>query len=244
MYISIDMDNLRVVHKHPDVGVMCALVHIELHTSHVRIEPVERAQFTTSLTHSEAEQLYRNTCGNDPRKVTPYQLTALLYEAVDSLPVSDVVPGEVLAQAELIPDHSEVAFKYVKGSKRPGNQPELFPMQTAPTACIDTSVARFRAARAAAPDKGLPSATLAAAPKTTAQPRTAAPSAPRGSGVRATIWEVADSLWNGAGNPTAKGEVLALRKQMMDVLEAEHGVKRTSSSNELGQWQKARVAVS
>lgn len=63
----------------------------------------------------------------------------------------------------------------------------------------------------------------------------------RSSGVRDKIWEVADRMWEEAGKPTDKRAVLALRKCMMDALERQD-VKRTSSSNELGNWQKARIA--
>jgi len=59
--------------------------------------------------------------------------------------------------------------------------------------------------------------------------------------VREKIWAVADRMWEEAGRPTDKSKVLALRKQIMDTLEQD-GVKRTSSSNELGNWQKARIA--
>ena len=59
--------------------------------------------------------------------------------------------------------------------------------------------------------------------------------------MREKIWAVADRMWEEAGKPIEKGTVLALRKDIMNVLEQD-GVKRTSSSNELGNWQKARIA--
>ena len=64
----------------------------------------------------------------------------------------------------------------------------------------------------------------------------------RTAGVRGVIWDHADKVWEAAGKPTNKGVVMALRKQMMTELEG-MGVKRTSSSNELGNWMKARVPV-
>lgn len=56
----------------------------------------------------------------------------------------------------------------------------------------------------------------------------------------AQIWAVADQMWEAVGKPTDKATVLTLRKAIMDRLEAS-GIKRTSSSNELGSWQKARI---
>lgn len=64
----------------------------------------------------------------------------------------------------------------------------------------------------------------------------------RASGVRAIIWDHADKVWSAAGSPSDKATVLALRKQMMAELENQ-GVKRTSSSNELGNWMKTRIPV-
>lgn len=70
---------------------------------------------------------------------------------------------------------------------------------------------------------------------------TRAPGAPRKAGTRDVIWKRADELWSSAGKPTDVPTVLKLRKEWMNVLEKE-GVKKTTSSSELGNWQKDRVA--
>ena len=69
---------------------------------------------------------------------------------------------------------------------------------------------------------------------------TVAPSAPR-SGNRATIFEVADRMWNDAGSPKDTSVVLPLRKTIMAELEANNGIKKTTSSTALGEWQKLRL---
>jgi hypothetical protein len=69
---------------------------------------------------------------------------------------------------------------------------------------------------------------------------TQAKTAPR-TGNRAVIWEVADRMWNEAGSPLDVPRMLELRKAIMDNLGAEHGIKRTTSSTALGEWQKARL---
>lgn len=66
------------------------------------------------------------------------------------------------------------------------------------------------------------------------------PSAPR-SGNRATIFEVADRMWNESGAPKDVPAVLQLRKTIMAELEASHGIKKTTSSTALGEWQKLRL---
>ena len=55
------------------------------------------------------------------------------------------------------------------------------------------------------------------------------------------MWGVADREWEAAGKPNDVSVVLKLRKEVMNILEKDHAVKRTTSSNELGAWQKARV---
>lgn len=69
---------------------------------------------------------------------------------------------------------------------------------------------------------------------TTGEPRQ------RMSGAKEIIWAKADDMWSAAGKPTDKGVVLKLRKDIMDALEKD-GVNRNSASNELGNWQKARI---
>lgn len=55
--------------------------------------------------------------------------------------------------------------------------------------------------------------------------------------VKSQIHGIANEMWNAAGRPTDVAVLRKLRKTMMDVLE-QQGVKRTSASTELGQWQK------
>lgn len=61
------------------------------------------------------------------------------------------------------------------------------------------------------------------------------------SGARAVIWEVADAAWQAAGSPVDLPTVLAMRKKLMQALEFIHGVKKTTSSTALGEWQKIRL---
>lgn len=58
---------------------------------------------------------------------------------------------------------------------------------------------------------------------------------------KAVIWRIADQLWEAAGKVTIKEEVLKLRKIIMDNLETNFGIKRTSASSELANWHKNRA---
>lgn len=58
---------------------------------------------------------------------------------------------------------------------------------------------------------------------------------------RALIFEFADRMWNDNGAPKDSATVLALRKTIMAELEVQRGIKKTTSSTALGEWQKLRL---
>lgn len=239
MYLSIDRDNLKFLHKHPDVTVVCNLVHIEAPHVAICVTPYDIPSFLGDFTDMELKMLYRNTTGHDHTGHSGSALRAILAELAERLPTTDVNAFEVDRQAACIPEDSAEPMQYVRGATRPGKPGELFPLRAERNPDEDVVAA---AAKLRAPQRPAPVANSSTAPAPAARPQRA-PASPRQGGVRGTIWEVADAMWEKEGKPTTKAEVLALRKRMMEVLESDHGVKRTSSSNELGQWQKARVAV-
>jgi len=63
------------------------------------------------------------------------------------------------------------------------------------------------------------------------------PNARRGS-VGPTIHRVATEMWEAAGSPRDTTTILTLRQSIMKVLNDEHSIKISTSSNELGRWQK------
>jgi len=70
------------------------------------------------------------------------------------------------------------------------------------------------------------------------RPRTAS----RGS-VGPIIHNVATKMWEEAGQPQDVSTILQLRQKIMKVLNDEHSIKMTTSSNELGRWQKGLVTI-
>lgn len=64
------------------------------------------------------------------------------------------------------------------------------------------------------------------------------PATARKPSVKHTIHTVANNMWDVAGKPRDPKLLLKLRKMIMDKLENEFNIKRTSASTELGQWQK------
>jgi hypothetical protein len=45
-------------------------------------------------------------------------------------------------------------------------------------------------------------------------------------------------MWEAAGSPRDTTTILTLRQSIMKVLNDEHSIKISTSSNELGRWQK------
>lgn len=223
MYVSLDMQNMRIVHKHSSVNAVCGLVHIELPDVAVNVCPIDMT--VKHKTDMEIKMLFRSCFPGQADHMPVSEMKTKILQFAEEFPVTDLDELEVKRQADSIRDGDKKAYKYVKGSFRASRPAELFADATGDAVRAGATVPASSAARPARP---------AAAPR-------AATGAPRASGVREKIWAVADRMWEEAGKPIEKSTVLALRKDIMNALEQD-GVKRTSSSNELGNWQKARIA--
>lgn len=217
------MQNMRIVHKHSSVNAVCGLVHIELPDVAVNVCPIDMT--VTHKTDMEIKMLFRSCFPGQADHMPVAEMKSKILQFAEEFPVTDLDELEVKRQADSIRDGDKKAYKYVKGSFRASRPAELFADATGDAVRAGATVPASSAVWPVRP---------AAAPR-------AANSAPRASGVREKIWAVADSMWEEAGKPTEKSKVLTLRKQIMDALE-QQDVKRTSSSNELGNWQKARIS--
>lgn len=252
MYVTIDCDNLRFLRKHPDVLLLSNLAWIETPHISISIQPCDSPSFLSSFTDLELKMLYRNTTGQDQRFYGD-ALRAVFMELVQGMPLFVGTASEVERQAALIPIDNDVPYLYIAGASKPARQADLFelPYHTSPSLPSEPATASLgkRAASILYPNAQTQAAQYAAqvaeqrstpaTPQAKSAPRVAG--TPRAGGVRDTVWSVADAMWELEGKPTERTLVLALRKRVMLVLEEEHAVKRTSSSNELGNWQKNRI---
>ena len=210
MYVSLDMQNMKIVHKHSSVNAVCGLVHIELPDVAVNVCPIDMT--VKHKTDMEIKMLFRSCFPGQADHMPVAEMKSKILQFAEEFPVTDLDELEVRRQADSIRDGDKKAYKYVKGSFHASRPAELFADATGDAVRAGATVPASSAARPV-----------------------------RASGVREKIWAVADRMWEEAGKPTEKSTVLALRKDIMSALEQD-GVKRTSSSNELGNWQKARIA--
>lgn len=239
MFVSIDMEGLRVLHAHTDQDAVWGLVYIECaDLNHIRVDSTERPHFLSSLSHLELKMLYQNITGVALPWADELALREAVGAACECLTPRQVRMSEIDAQIEFVAPDVEAgrkAYKYVYGSNRAAERRELFPLKGSPLSTERLALAQQ------APQRYLPPSAPAppAAPVSRPQGPRFAPPAKAGT-VRPKIWAVADRMWEAAGRPTDKSVVLNLRRQMMTALE-EEGIKKTSSSNELGNWMKDRV---
>lgn len=223
MFVSIDMQNLDILHKHPKTSVLFNLAHIEVPKSFVKITDTVAA--VRGLTELEKKMMVR--------KYAPDKLHEnhedVLCGYIDAMPVVDVDEEEVKLQASVIRPADNHAYKYVKGAilkrKQAAAPPPLTPQaQNTTTPTLTPTAQPKPAITQIEQSEQYRQMTL----KT------------RSSGVRDAIWDKADEMWEAAGKPTDLTTILKLRKEIMNVLE-DDGIKRNSASNELGKWQKQRL---
>lgn len=247
MYITIDLQNLIFMHKVVDYKTACNLCFIEARHVPYAIEPLSAKSWLSNLTDMEMKMLYRNTTGKEIHYLGSF-LRAILCELAYRLPETEVVAFEAERQAAMLNEDSPHGYEYVSGAYTPAlngytiealtgtpapNEPEIgargapyYPARTAPLVSASSGTRAQGATSTGA---------------ARARPAQRASGAPRSSGSRSIIFEVADKIWEEAGKPNDLSTVLTLRREMMKVLESEHGVKKTTSSTALGTWQKQRI---
>jgi hypothetical protein len=206
MYISIDRDKTRFMHKHADFRTVCNLDYIGQVLKRTDVEPItDGTQFLTHWTDLELALLYKRATGQTVCPHIGSVLRAVLLEMASNLAYIDADPAEAEAQAAWIEARAAQGddvsdYQYVRGAKTPGRKTSLF----AHNACEilppehAANIARARitaqATRAAAQAHAQAAAQAQAAVTRPAEPKPARPSAgaPR-SGVCKLIWEALDA---------------------------------------------------
>lgn len=247
MYILVDTDTMKVMAKHPnfqrlhEYGILCC-------SESAFVLPLEIDHIYKEFTDVQIQLMYINLTGN--RQGATYArnvVSKILHYHLNALPET-VINADVAQQADwAIAGDRQGECLYRPGSSVPnlGDEPHL-------SVCSDKEIEKTIVAQDPVPtNMGNQPAwapqreTGAPATRVTSENGTAshtAGTATRSSGTRAIIYEVADRVWEEAGKPSDKSAILKLRKEMMSLLEAQ-GVKRNTSSNTLGNWQKDRIGI-
>lgn len=244
MYILIDLERMALLHKHENLFVLADVAWIEAHHRPYTIFGLDDATGFRQFTDMELRMLYQNITGADyGNRFKRQQLLQVLFDVISRVVPSDIDPIEAEKQAEQVQEDDQV-WIYVRGAKRPAQKPELFEQ-----ACKRAKRSEDEERKAIAGE--LPALTRKVRPRSPStghdrpapatQHRAKPAAGPKRGTAKAIIWSTADKMWEEAGKPTEKGQVLVLRKEVMDVLEKDEAIKRASSSSELGAWHKERA---
>lgn len=241
MYILINTDEMTFVEKHESLEVITNLAWLSLRNTAYDIFPIDDASGFAWYTDLDLKTLYRNTVNLDWPHEKRNALKQVLFDIAQRLSVSVVNPVEVEAQAERIAENDEQLYTYVRGSRYPAPVEVLSgglfvkPDQESENAALSGKTPALKPVKKPLP---LPTESdrLVSATPTKGEKQ----NGPKRGTAKAIIWETADRMWEQAGKPTEKSEVLKLRKTIMDELEKE-AIKRSSSSSELGVWHKTRI---
>jgi hypothetical protein len=243
MHVAIDAAQMKFTHVHPNKDILNSLVYLEgTRYRHIIFYSTDAINWLGRFTAMEVGMLYYYTTGQKfPDHINSFSARAAAVKTLaEGMTPRDVVLSELAAQIEIaeqyleLPAAESLQFVYVKGAKQPSTiDTGLFPVQRGPL--TDEQIAQ---AATALPEIELESPRIT----TPAQREPRAQRAPRGpGGAKPKVWEVADAMWVAAGSPTNKEVVLQLRRKMMDSLEKDHGIPRSTSSTALGNWQKEKL---
>lgn len=111
MYISIDRENMKVLHKHKIANVVCDLVWIEANGVCVQITHID-IDFLKIYTDVELVLLARNLGANSD--LSRYLLKKEISEKIELLPETDVSAFEAGLQAAKVKQGEP--RRYVKGA--------------------------------------------------------------------------------------------------------------------------------
>lgn len=254
MYILIDRNIMAITHKHTDRRVLAWLSWIECTNVGVTLA-IGSVRPLMDFTPLELKTIYKNATGAELKGYGNTLAHAVMAMA-QRMEITTCDPAEVEAQAAYIKDGDKSIYSYLPGSKVPQIHAGLFEPKSITverkeaeelSAASGYNPGSFSPAGGhgfggtAAPNPFAGGMGAGAATAAHSGPRASNPAQPRAGGTREVIFRVADQMWADAGSPTEKQRVLELRKKMMEVLESDHAVKKTTSSTALGDWQKTRI---
>lgn len=240
MNVLINMDTMAVIGKHGSFRALCALAEIECAINASYVFGIENKIAYKQFTSLEMKMILQGLGYNFPEEPDRALLLKHLKNALRALSERDLIPADVVKCAELMREDVTSNWSYSKGSRVPLLQESVFcyaPLSQAEQAINHKAAPSVQHAY----DKQASEGNCTASVQRPAASRTADTTAvPKGS-VSVIVFDIADKYWSDAGKPTDKQTVMKLRKEIMDILEQEHEIKRTTASSTLGAWHQSRA---
>lgn len=237
MYILINSDTMHVLAKHPNFQRLYEFGILSCSESCV-VLPLERDELYNEFNDVQLQLLYINLTGNkEGVSQSKLIVSKILHYFLNKLPET-IINEDVSHQADYaIANDKQGNCSYNKDGSIPNeelqNPLHVFTSNEIEQRIINSEATPTNMGQQGAwqpqREKSAPVARVAGDHRT----------ASRTSGTRDIIFAVADQMWQDAGKPVDKSEILKLRREMMNRLELD-GVKRNTSSNTLGVWVKER----
>lgn len=240
MFILIDRAQSAIVHKHIDLEALRLLSWIECANDTITLPLGNPAHLSRELENHTLRDIYKASTGKEIGGFGN-ALAVAVHRMALRLPETNAALSELQAQRKHVMDGDKSHWQYARGAMVPLQHSGTFtpdPLKTEPE---DVELQLAAQSRPVYTPNGVPSAPGGPAAGATA-PNAREAREPQIGGKREIIFRVADDVWSAAGSPRELPAILQLRKRMMDILESEHGMKRTTSSTALGDWQKLRLS--
>lgn len=239
MYVLVDRGQMAITHKHKNREVLNCLSWIECTNDAITIPLGNPKHFADLFMPNELRRIYQASTGKELAGYG-YALAVAVHSMAMRLEANVVNDAEVFAQRHSVMDGDKSSYSYQPGSMAPMQHNGKYTPPALTTEADPNELARAASTATALPPVP-PGATGPDRTPVQGNGATHIPAAPKPGGTREIIFRVADTMWEQLGKTADVKKVLEMRKQCMTVLEADHGIKKTTSSTALGDWQKARL---
>lgn len=244
-YVAIELSKLQVLFVIDNIWAAGCMLALQCQdTDALYVGEMSRGQDWQCFTDSQLVSLFRNVTGLPSIcSMTRRQIIQVIVDAIAAIEPVKYKKHELELQCQAAEQMGEgrPRLQYVYGAYKPaimGDGELPFAKGFATQENIDNAKAgklpAFTAPQPVANPVPLPqTVTPAIAPATAPKQASTAPAGK----VSAVIWDVAERIWISKGSPKEIKDIMLVRKEAMDELE-KNGIKRTTASNELGNWQR------
>ena len=232
MYVSIDMKEMKVIHKHPSCNVVLNLVYLECPKSECHVSSIDMC--LKDKTELELKMLYRNMIGGEK---FPADLRRVVLDHIfNKVPINDVIPEEVARLASNVGSTDRKVYKYIKGQFSSFVNPSIF--QNTPEAPKVHAPAppAYIAKKPSALDNINENDPLPEkeefVPKVPRE-SSAGVNRPKPGSTTGKVWNIADTI------AATISDDKALRKAVIVECEAQ-GINKSTASVQFGYWRNNR----
>ena len=232
MYISMNMQTLQILHKHPSMNCVLNLVHLESPNQACRICDVDLA--IKSRSELELKLMYKNLTGKD---TIPPDYKEQVSELVCAIQVSDVDVGEVARLAATVGPHDKKKYTYIKGQFSSFFNQPIFDdtpkniqfEKNERTGLMMPVYTDEPKAKRAARENVVKEPREPKAPKEPGE----ASSRPKAGSATGKVWDIADEV------ALTLTDEKALRKSVIDKC-IQEGINKSTASVQFGKWRSSR----